>query len=147
MSKLSDTRVFTTSDGESYEVLVNKLEPELAYLLVAKLGKVVIPAIVAMKKGGTTELMPVVDRLFESLTPELAKQVKNDLFAATTVIRTDREGNQMKFDSGTAAAVNNAFRGQVKTMFEVLRFALEVNFADFFDVRGLAASTQKMPSA
>lgn len=147
MPKMQDTKTLTTPDGDTLELTVNKLEPVDAYVLTAKLGKVLIPAFVAARSGKSAELHGVVDTMFDKLGPELATQIMYDLFRGCLVIRNTPEGAAQKFDlAGGKAAVNNAFRGNLKGMFVALGFALEVNFGDFFGEGGLAALVTRTPS-
>jgi hypothetical protein len=118
-----------------------KMEPVDAYLLLGKIGKVVIPVIVASKgiaqgvKGAPSaaDMMPAVRALFEQLTPELQLAVQLDLFKTCAIIKTDEKGDPYKQELNGVKAINNAFRGHsIKCMFKAMSFALEVNFGDFF---------------
>jgi hypothetical protein len=149
MSKMQDTKTLSGTGGESFELTCIKLEPVAAYMLVAKLGKVLLPVLVAMRtRKPTDDMSPVVDQIFSGLTPELAQQVMLELLSTVTVVRTGASGQPQKFDlCNGQVAINNAFRGNVMTMFKVMGFALEVNFSDFFDVSGLVSRMAPTPSA
>jgi hypothetical protein len=68
---------------------------------------------------------------FVSLLPRLLK--------GTTVVVQD-EGKGMKVDLVDASAINRAFTGRKKLAIDVIRLAIEVNFADFFAEADLAAA-------
>ena len=149
MSKMQDTKTLKGADGDSFELTCVKLEPVAAYMLVAKLGKVLMPALVAMKtRKANDDLQPVVDQIFGGLTTEIAQQVMLELLSTTTVVRTTASGEVSKRDlCNGQAAINDAFRGSVMMMFRAMGFALEVNFGDFFDASGLIAKLTPMQSA
>lgn len=147
MAKLQDSTMFTTRDGESFEVTISKLEPVAAYKLVAKLGKILVPALVAMRQGTESDLQPVVSRMFDELPADLATEIMLDVFAAATVVRRTSDGGASKHElCAGIAEVNRAFRGNLLMLFKSLGFALKVNFDDFFDVDGLVARLTPTPS-
>lgn len=148
MTKQQDTRELTTSDGDVFELTVSKLEVLTAYALVARLGSLLAPAAVAMKQGKESDLQPVLDQLFKTLTPELAQQVLVEMLSTTTVVHRTPDGAASKHELLRGKTeINNAFRGNLKTMFRAAGFAFEVNFSDFFDVSGLVAQLTPTPSA
>lgn len=140
-------RTFTTKDGDTLDVECSKLEPVAAYLLVAKLGKILLPALVAMRQGKETDLQPVIGQMFDSLPPELAREVMLDLFRPCVVVKTNAEGKQSKHDLALGQPeVDKAFRGSLKTLFQALGFAFEVNFGDFFDASALVERVTRTQS-
>jgi hypothetical protein len=149
--KMSDSKTYEGKEGDSYEITVVKLEPVPAYQLVAKLGKLLVPAVVALQGVKATadvrELVPAADKLFDSLTPEMAMSLMKDLFATVTIVRTRADGVAEKSDlCHGQAMVNRAFRGDLKAMLVALKFAFEVNFGDFFDGSGLVGLAAQTPS-
>lgn len=145
---MSNEKELQLKDGERLHLLVNMLEPTDAYTLVARLGKVLLPAIVALKQGKSDELQTVVNTMFDQLGPETASLIRDELFKSVTATRFDAAGNPTKRDLlHGRAAINATFRSNLKAMFQTIAFAAEVNFGDFFDVSALAARMTPTPSA
>lgn len=128
----------TTTIAGYGDVTVNMLEPFDAYLLLGKMAKVILPPLVAMQSGRNED--SALNAMFDAMTPELLTSVQFELLKTTTVVRQDPEGKVEKIDLCTGkAAINRAFRGNLKAMFAVMRFAAEVNFTELFAGSGSVA--------
>ncbi len=140
----------TGADGARFEITTLKFEPVTAYRLLAKIGRVLIPAGLMAKdvglKSATADLMPAVRTLFDSLTPELAEQVMLESLAASSCVRPDEQGTLERIDLNSIAKINRAFRGNLKMMLMAIKHSLEVNYGDFFDGSAGAASMTPTPS-
>lgn len=145
---MSETTI-TGADGAEFEITCIKLEPVPAYLLLAKVGKIIVPAILAAQgltgKSDAADLIPAINRLFESLTPELANTLMLDLLRSCTCIRPDDAGERERHDLLDVKRINRAFRGNLKAMLLAMKFAIEVNFGDFFAASAAVASTTPTP--
>lgn len=139
----------TTMIGE-LEVTSVQLAPVHAYLLLAKVGKVLVPALAAARGvSGSSDLnalAPALSQLFDTLSPALAQSLLLEGLASTSVVAPDASGKLLKIDLTSEAMINRAFAGNVKGMLLALKFALEVNYGSFFVGLGAAASETPTPS-
>lgn len=135
---------------EGLEVTVVKLEPVAAYMLLARVGPVLLPALLASKgvqlTGGIESLAPAAKAMLDGLTPEAAKAIMLDVFQSTSVI-VRSAGEPRRYDlCGGIGEINKAFAGKFKGMLAALWFAIGVQFADFFAASDLAGSATPTPS-
>lgn len=126
-----------------------------AYALVRKVGKVVAPALGALR-GKTpgaimgsdlADLAPALESLFDKLDDQSADSLMLEALACTSVTRQGDDGRLIKYDLTTKAAIDLAFDGDLRSLLLTIKFALEVNFASFFDGSGPSASASPAPSS
>lgn len=138
--------------GVTLEVTCMPFEPVTQYQLLAKVGKVLVPTVLAAQaidptKAKISDLMPAVDKLFDGLTPQLADEFRRDCLRGCTVQREDDSGKPERIDLVNDKAVNKAFRGLgVKPMLMCIKHVLEVNFGDFFAVSDRAELAETAPA-
>ncbi len=105
----SKSLTLTTDDGEEILVVVIPFEPVEAYEIIAKMEKM---------GGGVLSAF------------------RKEILSNTYVVRKDAKGESIRIElSGPNAdkAMNRAFRGTgIVGLGRALKFAQEVNFADFF---------------
>lgn len=133
--------------GDTMHVLLTKMEPIPALLLMAKLSKVIVPVILAAR-GGKSDDDSSVKSAFEGLTPELADSAMRDILRGVTITRADDKGDKQRTDLTSTANINKAFRGQLGAMFKVIKYSLTENFSEVFDVSALGqvATTSALPN-
>lgn len=142
MGLTNDTR---TIDG--LEVRSTQLPALRTLALSARLGRVIAPAI--DKAGGlsfqssVTDMMPALADICTRLTEGEIETLACEILAATSVTLDEGKGPRL-ITLNNRMAIDTVFSGRFKTMLLVLAFALEVNFADFFDG---APDDQTPPSA
>lgn len=147
---MSDIQSETDLDlrgGGTMHVLLTKMEPVPAFILMSKLAKVIVPVILAAR-GGKADDDSAVKNAFDGLTPELADSAMRDILRGVTVTKADDKGELGKTDLNSTANINKAFRGQLGAMFKVIKFALTENFSEVFDVSAFAptATTNALPN-
>lgn len=130
-------------DGEMFEITTVKFEPVTSYLLLAKLGKFLIPAGLAAKDAGVGV---AAEKLFTALTPELAQSTMLELLASSQCVRKDAEGALERIELTSIGKINKAFRGSLKMLLMAMQHSLEVNFGDFFAVSDVAETATPTPS-
>jgi hypothetical protein len=130
------------ADGEKLEVTTVKFEPVTAYLLLGKIGGIIIPAGLAARDGN---MGSAVDQLFKRLTPELMQSAMLDLLPSTVVVRPDSEGKLERIELTSIHKINRAC-GNLKTLLRVMQHALEVNYGDFFEGSDALSSMIPTPS-
>lgn len=97
-------------------------------------------------------LAPALMALANTLTPDEFDSLTCALLAQTSVTAADASGTRKNFDLSKPDNIDNAFAGDLKLMFRVLAFSVEVNYGSFFDGLGqrgesLAASPEADPSS
>ncbi len=143
-------------DGVS--VTCSQLPAMTAYRISARLGKMIGPALGALaeadfelpevEEGADPEDLDLKDIDFESLAPALEKLldgVANDpelvvTLLSTVTVRTPEAAELICADE---KMINMAFGGKLKVLFKTIKFALEVNFSDFFGEGLLALNAAK----
>lgn len=129
MQTLQKTEMLTAKDGTRFEITTVKFEPVTAYLLLAKIGRVLVPAVLATTRGGNGDL----DAVFDQLTPELAQTALVDTLASTSVVRPDDSGKLEKVDLTSIREINRAFRGgYLREMLLAMKHSLAFNYQDLF---------------
>jgi hypothetical protein len=115
MQTLQKTTTLLAKDGMRFELTTVKFEPVTAYRLLAKIGRVLVPTVLAAQsvtgKSLALDLLPAVNTMFDQLTPELAESALVDSLAATSVVRPDDSGKLEKIDTVNINEINRAFRG------------------------------------
>lgn len=126
MGRKTETRVIGGLD-----VTVTQFDAMRSLGLTARLGKILVPALIAAEgvsmQDDVRALAPALAELFSNLDPAGAQDLARQLTAGTAVVK---EGKQ--FSLGSDDAINLAFDGDLRTLLEVMKFSLEVNFGDFF---------------
>lgn len=113
-----------------------------AFKLLAKLGKLMGPALGALKGVKLTQdkskLVPALTTLLAGLDPDDSEALVVQILAGTIAIHG---GKVVELKQ---AAIDSVFGGRLILLFQVMAFALEANFADFF--RGLAPGGGEAPA-
>jgi hypothetical protein len=112
-------------------ITTTQLPPMRAFPLMAKLGKILAPALGAIgdidPESDVKELGPALASLFGQLNEVDSTNLILEIFANTSA---QSEGKLSPLN--TDAMVNMVFAGKFVSMLNAMRFVLEVNFADFF---------------
>jgi hypothetical protein len=80
-----------------------------------------------LKKVDVSVLIPVVEKLVQNLDPDEFVQLCMDLFVSTRI-----DGKEVKPE-----VFDIEFSGNLKSMYKILFFIVEVNWGDFFDLSGI----------
>lgn len=112
-----------------------------SFRLLARLGRALAPAVGALR-GVTlgmdaTVLAPAIAAIFEHLGPDEAVTLALAALQSTVAIV---DGKQVELTSETLLDI--AFNGKPLALLGAVRFALEVNFADFFSAAAAASAAQ-----
>ncbi len=104
--------------------------------LLARLAKSIGPAVAALGNVSPDtdlgDLGPSLSTALASLDPAEAQQLVVDVLKSTSVYLPDITGTGgRKIEFADKVKIDEAFSGKLKTLFKVLGFALQVNFADF----------------
>jgi len=121
---------------EGLEVTTQQLPATRAYLLAAKLSKVLVPIASALKGKTMGEalaapvesLAPMLERLDDATLDALMLES----LKCTSVVTVDAKGASIKYDLTSKPMIDLAFGGNVAALFKTIGFAIEVNFRDFF---------------
>lgn len=126
--------------GTTFEV--HQLPARRSLRLIARLGKVLGPVLTRvagiLREGGKVgdlqveKLAPVLGGLFEALPPAEAESLFEEILASTHVVKGGRPVPLWP-------VVDIELQGRTLDLFKVAAFALEVNYADFFDALRAAA--------
>lgn len=138
----------TRSIGD-LEVTVTQLPVMRATPLMAKIAKAIAPALNRLELGalGSSLATSNVDALVPAFGEMLTRLDEVELMAiargvlASAVVVTD--GKRLSLNSDEM--INLAFEGRGAAFLQTIRFALEVNFSDFF--AGALAETAKRRAA
>jgi hypothetical protein len=129
MQTLQNTDTLLAKDGTRFEITTVKFEPVTAYLLLAKIGRLLVPAVLASTRGAAGDM----DAVFDQLTPELAQAALVDSLASTSVVRPDDNGKLEKIDLVNIREINRAFRGgYLREMMLAMKHSLAFNYQDLF---------------
>lgn len=132
----TEQRDFTDDEG-LIQAHSTQLPALRAFKLMTRLGKLLGPAMGQLKgvklKAKADALLPVLTALFESLEPDEADGLAQQILEGTHVVAG---GKAVTLNS--APAIDAVFGGRLLLMLRVMAFAVEVNYRDFF--RGLAPS-------
>lgn len=136
---MQDNLTIECKDGLVLEVITVPFEPVDQYKLLAEIGRVLVPTILAAQgvggKSSAGDLGPAVDALFRSLTPDMAVESLQHVLRCSSVIRRTGDAEPDKIDLLSIKALNRAFKGAgLKSMLLAAKHALEVNFGNFSDV-------------
>lgn len=123
------------------EVTTTQLPAMKALALSTRLGRAIGPALASaagLDDGmNVSALAPAVAALFTTLDGAEAQALTKEILQSTTVVH---DGKQIHL--GDASMIDHVFTGRLADLFAVVRFALEVNFTDFFDALTSAASAK-----
>ncbi len=123
------------------EYSTTQLPAMKALALSTRIGRAVGPALAAASGvdmgADVAALAPAITRLFASLDGAEAQALTKEILQGTTVVF---EGKHVHL--GDTAAIDHVFTGRLGELFTVVKFALEVNFTDFFDALTSAASAK-----
>lgn len=133
-----------TRDIDGLTVTSTQLPAMRSFALMARLGKVIAPAL-GMVEGvsltsGIGALAPALAQLFAQLDGAEAESLAREVLASTSVVVDGR-----RLELSRTEMINLAFEGRIKTMLATLKFALEVNYGDFF-AGGLSGAAAPAPS-
>lgn len=105
-----------------------------AFGLLARLAKSVGPALASLSGlSPETELLdagPALHAALASLDPDDAQKLVIDILKSTSVQIGDATGGR-KLEFVDKAKIDEVFSGHLTSMFKVIGFALQTNFADF----------------
>ena len=140
MGLKTETRII---DG--MEITVQQLPARKGFALMGQLMGIAAPAFQKAEglsmNDGVAALLPALGAAFEKLTPKKLDDVMAQLFATATVV-CDTDNGKRQYELNRPEHIDEAFAGKLKAMFSALKFAAEVNFADFFaDALAQAKST------
>lgn len=121
--------------------------------LLARLVRHVGPALAKLrgldvknvKDADIADFGPAVAGLAESLTPDEFDSLTLEILSRCSITMPDERGSLKLFDLSKPVAIDDAFSGELKLMFKVMAWALEVNFGNFFD--GFGQSVDADPAA
>lgn len=136
-----------TIDG--LEFTTTQLPAMKGLALGTRLGRALGPALAkASGLAGTqdvAELAPAIAALFSTLDGAEAQALTKDILISTQV---EMEGKLISLNS--TEMIDHVFTGRLGALLQALRFALEVNFSDFFtalaSVRSDALAAGSKPS-
>lgn len=113
------------------EFTTTQLPAMKALALSARIGRAVGPALAeASGLSGSMEvarLAPAISALFAKLDGTEAQGLAREILASTSVVY---EGKLIQL--GDNGMIDHVFTGSLGDLFAAIRFAVEVNFADFF---------------
>jgi hypothetical protein len=144
------TKTETKKLGD-FEFKTTQLPAMRAFALLTRLAKVVGPALGALSTlNPDTELDLAGSGLFtalQTLDPKEAEHLILEVLVATEVVIPDATGGRA-VPLSKQENINLVFTGKLKLLFQVLGFALSVNFRDFSEgvdqaapeAQGLSAS-------
>jgi hypothetical protein len=125
-------------------LMTTQLPSTRAFRLFARLMRTLAPAAGALRfvtlEADITTLAPALGRIFEELNPDDAVALSLAALQSTAVIV---DGKQIELTS--EAMLDIAFAGKPLMILQAVKFAIEVNFADFF--AALAAEAAKAAAA
>ncbi len=114
------------------EVSTTQFPVAIQSRLLPRLGKMIAPALTRVDgivtSADVKSLGPAIAELFSHLDEKDAWDLQLAVLANTTI---DTEGQKLKLAS--EAAVNLAFGADLLLLWDVVMFALEVNFGPLFD--------------
>lgn len=143
------TKTETKKLGE-LEFKTTQLPAMRAFALLTKLAKVVGPALGALSKlDPDTELDLAGSGLISALQTLDTKEAESlvlDVLSGTEAIVPDATGGRA-IPLSKQANIDLIFTGKLKLMFQVVGFALQVNFRDFSEGSDPAAPQPQAPSA
>lgn len=127
---------------DGLEVSSTQLPAMRAFALMTRLGKIIAPVLgnaegLSMQTD-LKDLGPILTAVFTQIDVAGAGALVTEILAGTSV---QLDGRIIAL--GQATSVDIVFSGRLPTMMSVIRFALEVNFRDFFS----AAKTEKVAAA
>ena len=125
-----------TIDG--YEVRCTQHPARRATRLLAKIGRVVGPAITNAQAAGVSmesniaALGPALSALFAELDDQAADTLLCEILSNSSITMPNDSGQMVSFDLSKPEMIDLAFSGKLGTMMSCAKFALEVNFGSFF---------------
>ncbi len=121
---------------EGLEVSTTQLPALRAFALLARLGKVIGPALSKMSgMNMESDIGPVLGELFANLDPAESSDLVLEVLISTQVIIDNR-----REELNNQEAVDRVFGGNLKAMLLTMGFALKVNYSDFFGALGDGSS-------
>ena len=145
--RTSDKR---TIDG--LEFTTTMLPARRASRLGARLLRLAGP--VLKKLGGIKmgddvgQLIPALFVLFESVSDDELESLQAEILCGTSVkMSLPGEKKPRNVDMVDGDMIDLVFTGRLATMYKAMKFAVEVNFSDFFDVLRNAAAKRKGSAA
>ena len=113
---------------EGLDVEVTQLPAMRALEVFARLGNMISPAIPHLS-GLTLEsdAIPLLGALLRHVDPPVLLSLSKDVLSNTRVLV---DGKMIPLSDNDL--INLAFNGRLKALVQTIRFALEVNFSDFF---------------
>lgn len=143
----------TTIDGR--EVIVVQLTARRSLALKTKLIKLLGPAITKLLAGSKgapklekeidlNQLSPAIETLVSQLDPTVFFNLVVECLSNTRVSVNTPDQPLTMLDV-TEQTFDTIFSGELVTMYKVLWFALRVNYADFFGMKGIGDIISQYP--
>lgn len=123
-----------TREIRGLQVHTTQLPVRKAYKLAPKIGMIIAPALGELPEGLDLEsdvsaLGPAFSKLFSALDDAEQDNLMEALLQGTSVVVP----NIGMLSLSTPEHIDTAFAGNLMALMQTLWFALEVNFADFFE--------------
>lgn len=140
-----------TREIAGISIETTQLPPMKTYALLGRLAKIGAPGLSTF--GGldgdvdnAAALIVPAAAMFARLEPPELQDLALDVLAGSTAL-VKHDGKKKRVDLDTEDGINAAFAGNVMAMLGAMKFALEVNYDDFFDaarswLNGLGASEE-----
>ena len=134
----ANTTTIECPNGTTLEVTTSPFTPVAALKLLAQIGKVIVPTVLAARgvsgKSDALDLMPAARALFEQMTPDYAVEGVCSILAASSVIRRNAAGEAAPIIAlSNQKAIDRAFIGcGLTALLTAAKHSLEVNFGSFF---------------
>lgn len=90
------------------------------------------------------ELIPALFVIFETISDDELESLQAEILCGTSVkmkLPGDKQARNVDMVDGDM--IDLIFTGRLATMYKAMKFAVEVNFSDFFDVLRSAAAKKK----
>jgi len=99
--------------------------------MLLRLAKVAAPALASIESADVNKVSvgKVAGLIIENLKPEDFRSIRTELAGMTQVLLQDGRGEVRLLET-----LSHQFAGDMPSMFEWLKFSLEVNFGNFFTV-------------
>jgi hypothetical protein len=128
---------------DDIEFRTTQLPAMRAYPLLLRLAKVAGPALSALSAAGAeADVATHLSDALGTVDPDAATALSVDLLRSTRAILDGKP-----VDLSSEAGINKVFTGRLPTMFKVLAFVVQENFAGFLDGSALASVTPVNPTA
>ncbi len=118
------------------DVSIVKLKPRAGFKLAAQLFKYLAPVLGTMQptdEVSVETLTPALMAIMRDLNDAELDKLTRKVFEGSWVVGPGMDGKPRKFELNTDEQIDQAFDDNLMGMLNAMKFALEVNFASFFD--------------